>query len=140
MTLHESVHFALNATDPIANAQWEWLTKIPQGLGRIRLGHEHRVFLPVIYHQMHCLHIFHQGLLSIDVSQMGREHVRHCLDYLRQTFLCGAADMLESGDFLERDYEVERVGDTLVCEDWEQAYAALDKNFYEEGKWLHDWN
>ncbi|KIJ64929.1 hypothetical protein HYDPIDRAFT_65502, partial [Hydnomerulius pinastri MD-312] len=59
------------------------------------------------------------------------EHLHHCFNYLRQTFLCESADTLELGDFMQRDFENERVGDTLVCHDWEQVYTALDENHQE---------
>lgn len=79
-------------------------------------------------------------------------HVRHCFDYLRQTLLCSAASTVERGDFMKDagrgfggDGEGEEEGrmwrgDTLVCEDWERAFEALDVNLREWEEWKAAWN
>ncbi|EIM87745.1 uncharacterized protein STEHIDRAFT_167216 [Stereum hirsutum FP-91666 SS1] len=85
-------------------------------------------------------------------------HVRHCFDYLRQTLLCSAASTVERGDFMKSagryfgDDSLAREGtdgddggrmwrgDTLVCEDWESVFGALDGNLGEWEEWKAMWN
>lgn len=140
MTLQESVRFDLNASDPIADKEWELLSVIPEGFGRTRLGPEYRLFVITVYHQMHCLRKIQVGLLERDDPISTHHHVLHCLNYLRQLFLCAAADSLEEGDFLEKNYEVDRVGDQLVCQDWERVYDVLDENYENWLDWRGQWN
>ena len=54
--------------------------------------------------------------------------------------LCQAADTLELGDFMERDFENDRVGDTVVCSDWSQVYNGLDDNYRNWTEWAREWN
>ncbi|KAJ7114042.1 hypothetical protein C8R44DRAFT_796149 [Mycena epipterygia] len=140
MTLHESVHFALNASDPVAADEWVLYSSIPKGIGRTRLGPNQRVFVLTVSHQMHCLRRIHIALLNREDALANYGHVHHCLNYLRQTLLCEAADTLERGDFMERDYELERISDTLVCRDWEKAFEILDGKYEEWLSWRDVWN
>lgn len=41
---------------------------------------------------------------------------------------------------MQKDYTVDRVGDTLVCQDWEKAYNVLDENYKEWLQWMDKWN
>jgi len=135
MTLHESMHFALNSSDTESQLEWESLPSWPKIIGRTHLGPEHRVFVVVFGHQLHCLWKLQQALLDYnrDEPQATYHHVHHCLNYLRQTLLCDSADTLEMGDFLSVDHEEDRMGDTLVCRDWGKAISVLEE--YHE-KWL----
>ncbi|KAF5367616.1 hypothetical protein D9757_010655 [Collybiopsis confluens] len=132
MTLYESVYYSLNGSQPTDLDEWDTLTLLPKGLGRVRLGPESRTFVLTYYHQRHCLRMIQNSL--IDQNDPGRlttstlEHMHHCFNYLRQTLLCEAADSLEKGDFLERDYEMDRTADTLVCRDWEAIFEVTDEN------------
>jgi hypothetical protein len=142
MTLQESTHFALNLSDPVAEQEWELLVSNPKGFGRTRLGpdHMHRVFVMTNYHQFHCLRKIEVGLLNRSHHISTPHHVQHCLNYLRQGFLCSATDSVEEGDFMEKNFEVDRVGDTLVCQDWERVYDTLDDNYKEWLGWMSKWN
>lgn len=143
LTLQETEHFTLNASD---DAEWDLISSIPRGIGRTRLGEEKRVFVLTSIHQMHCLRRIQLALLTRSTSdEDGRVeddplatpgHVSHCLNYLRQTILCDAAETLEKGDFMERDFfEGDRVGDTLVCRDWENAFGRFDRRYEEWREW-----
>ncbi|KAG2081253.1 hypothetical protein BD769DRAFT_769329 [Suillus cothurnatus] len=90
MTLHESVHFALNASDTESQLEWESLPTWPKIIGRTHLGPEHRVFVLVFGHQLHCLWMLQQALLDYnrDYPQVTYHHTHHCLNYLRQTLMC----------------------------------------------------
>lgn len=132
MTLHESVHFTMNSTGPLQEAEWETLTKNPDGLGRVRLGPDNRVLTAVFAHQLHCIRQIERAFIDRDHNISSPHHVSHCLNYLRQTFLCDAADTIEEGDFMKRNLQTDRVGDTLICWDWERVY--------EEMGLRHRWN
>lgn len=145
MTLYESVRFGLNLTDTSGSNDWEHLNVIPKGFGRTHLGPEQRVFVTVMYHQMHCLTMLHRALLDFEENPLWTDaasphHIWHCLDYLRQGILCKATDDVETGDFMERDFEEDRIGETLVCEDWERAYEELDANEAKWESWRGQWN
>ncbi|KZT01769.1 uncharacterized protein LAESUDRAFT_663257 [Laetiporus sulphureus 93-53] len=140
MTLHESVHFSLNLTDPIVDMEWESLAAHPGGFGRTQLGPDHCLFVLTFYHQLHCLWKFQSTLINRNDPGASPHHVQHCLNYLHQLFLCDAATTLELGDFMVRDFEQNRVGDTLVCRDWEKVYNVLDSAFVEWSTWSVQWN
>ena len=140
MTLHETVHFPPNGSDPIAELEWNNLVTAPKEAGRTRLGPDHRVFTMVFWHHFHCLWSIQRALNDPDDPYGGYEHLHHCFNYLRQTLLCQAADTLELGDFMERNFENDRVGDTMVCRDWEQVYTGLDENYQNWTEWAKEWN
>ncbi|KAJ7602493.1 hypothetical protein DFH06DRAFT_359759 [Mycena polygramma] len=135
MTLHESVHFSLNASDPLAHDEWVLYSSIPKGIGRTRLGPQQRVFVITVGHQMHCLRRIQAALVNREDPHANPAHVSHCLNYLRQTLLCEAAHMLERGDFMHRSFDLDRIGDTLVCKDWEGAFKFFDKKYEEWQEW-----
>jgi len=137
MSLHESIRYDINATDEIAKAEWETLNGIvPKGAGRTHLGPDHRVFGVTVFHQFHCLLWLQRGL----VANTADEHLHHCYNFLRQTILCTGADMLEDGDFMEKDYTRERLGSDLVCHDWSKLYNVLDEKYEDWWEWTLQWN
>ena len=141
MTLHESVHFTLlTGSDPVIATEWESLASHPDGFGRTRLGPNHRLFVMTFYHQLHCIWKFQQALVDRSDPTASHHHVQHCLNYLRQTLLCEAAENVEEGDFMKRDFEQDRVGDTLICRDWEMVYNVLDSAYAEWERWSMQWN
>lgn len=142
LTLQNSIHFTLNTTlTPSLQQTWKTITTHPLGLGRIHLGPEKRLFVTAFYHQLHCLRMLQQGILDRKHWFATREHVQHCLSYLRQTFLCAAADGLEGNDFMEWEEEGVRGGATgyaggmLVCRDWEEVYRRMGQSWEEWEVW-----
>ncbi|EED80168.1 predicted protein, partial [Postia placenta Mad-698-R] len=109
------------------------------GVGRTRLGPDHRLFVITFHHQMHCL-LQIQLSLTMPVESTTPPHIQHCLNYLRQTFLCAGLDSLEEGDFMERDFERDRQGGDMVCNDWTQVYGALDENYEQWLSWSSTYN
>lgn len=89
------------------------------------------------YHQLHCVREIERGLVDLDDAEATSHHMKHCLDYLRQTILCSATDTLEKGDFLQRNWELERksVADDLVCWDWELIFRELGDGWDEFTTW-----
>ncbi|KAJ7578713.1 hypothetical protein C8J56DRAFT_1170445 [Mycena floridula] len=140
MSTHETIRYDLDLSDPIAETEWDLLLSNPKGFGRTRLGPDYRVFVIVFYHQMHCLRKIEAGLLNRSHPISTPHHVQHCINYLRQTFLCGADDALEHGDFMLKDYETDRLGNERVCQDWDRAYDVLDDNYNGWLQWRSKWN
>ncbi|KAH7929040.1 hypothetical protein BV22DRAFT_1117083 [Leucogyrophana mollusca] len=117
--------------EPSVDKVWETLGTHPKGLGRVHMGPDDRLFSVVMAHQLHCIREMERAFLNPNHLMSSPHHVQHCLNYLRQTLLCDAADSLEEGDFLQRDYEQDRLGDTLVCWDWTKVYDVLGDEFAE---------
>ncbi|KAG9309708.1 hypothetical protein JVU11DRAFT_10384 [Chiua virens] len=132
MTLHESVRFTLgNGTDEAVDTTWGTLFANPPGLGRVHLGKDDRILAVTFVHQLHCVRELARAFHYPRSDHFSVGHQQHCINYLRQTLLCDAADTLEEGDFTRRDFEMDRVGDTAVCLDWERVYDTLGSNFRE---------
>lgn len=132
MTLHESVRFALEDVDDEAvDKTWGTLFANPSGLGRVKLGENDRLFVATFFHQLHCVRELSRAFHRPRSNLVSKEHQHHCLNYLRQTLLCDAADTLEEGDFMSRDFEVDRTGGTLVCWDWEKVYDVMGRMWRE---------
>jgi len=140
MILQETIHYSVDTTADwqIQDEEWMALLKQPEGVGYTHLGEEHRLFLVTFHHQLHCVHQLQLALAGVIARD--QVHIRHCFNYLRQTLLCTSADMLEEGDFMMKDYTYDRIGDALVCKDWERLYNALDEDDREWMKWRADWD
>ena len=137
MVVEESVHYI--AGDGLG-AKDEWRYQRGFGFdGAARLGANNRTFAVSLYHQTHCLLYLHAQLTdranANDNDDGGRfAHHQHCLNYLRQQALCHPDLTLEWGDFARRDFEVDRVGETHVCRDFETAW---DDNTEKWLEWYH---
>jgi hypothetical protein len=125
MTVEESVHYLIFGTE----AKEEWATNSPAGFGYVRMGPDRRVFALDLFHQLHCLRLM-RAALGGDYSPKTREHMGHCLNFVRQFALCDLNLTLEPPDVLDRDFEVKRTGATHVCTDWRQVFRALEDNYY----------
>lgn len=55
-------------------------------------------------------------------------HFVHCMTYLRQIFICNADMTLESGDFMQLNFTIDRVGQTRKCRDWWNVTAWINEN------------
>ena len=132
MTLHESVRFALgDGSDNAVDKTWGTLFANPPGIGRVHLGEDDRIFAATFIHQLHCIRELTRAFHHPRSNLVSVEHQHHCLSYLRQTLLCDAADTLEEGDFMMRDFEVDRVGDMAVCWDWTKVYDVMGRSYWE---------
>jgi Mycotoxin biosynthesis protein UstYa len=133
MVVEESVHYI--AGGPGGKDEWRY----QRGFGfdgAARLGAHNRTFAVSLYHQEHCLLYLHAQLTDRGANdENGRfAHHQHCLNYLRQQALCHPDLTLERGDFATRDFEVDRVGETHVCRDFETAW---DDNTERWLEWYH---
>ncbi|KAK0210112.1 hypothetical protein DFS33DRAFT_1251697, partial [Desarmillaria ectypa] len=123
LTLQESTHFAWDSPDNSTRAEFGSLLHYPS---LSHLGPNHRMTILSWFHNIHCIAQIRAALINHDDKVATPGHFAHCLQYLRQTLLCGASDMLEKGDFIKRDFAADRVGSDLVCYDWEQALTTLN--------------
>lgn len=184
MTLYDSVHYDLSPPPSLtpssshfspedyttllneSNHEWALLGTTPAGFGRTRLGPEQRMFVLTVYHHMHCIRKLEVALLDRTDHISTFHHALHCLNYLRQGFLCGAHEGLEEGDWMQgwgpEDWELlgfegqppanVKVGEVgtgykqgtirgeMICEDWEMAYDKFDKNHERFVEWRNEWN
>ena len=135
MVVEESVHYSITAPEAIN----EWLYNSPFGTGSVRLGPNKRGFFVSMFHELHCLRLMRTALASAPKSPM-IDHSFHCLNYLRQSALCASDTTLEPGDFMQRDFTLDRIGATHVCRDWDPIYEDLRINWVEWYLYLQDRN
>lgn len=133
MTFEESsTSFPLNGPE----GDEVWSSLIPDShLGYVRLGPDRRIFAIAMFHELHCVNIFRTALDEPDGGGGSRQghHVQHCLNYLRQLFLCSADHTLEPYDFLSQNlnYTKDGIGATRECRDWKAVYEGADLNYRE---------
>ncbi|KAJ7153217.1 hypothetical protein C8R46DRAFT_1166192 [Mycena filopes] len=113
-----------------------WATTNAKGFGYVRLGNEQRAFAVSMFHQLHCVRLMRAGLAG-RYDAYARGHMQHCLNYIRQMILCSPDLTLEPPDVLTRDFELDRVGATHICSDWESMYTEAASNF---GRWYRPAN
>ncbi|KAF5310068.1 hypothetical protein D9619_010314 [Psilocybe cf. subviscida] len=136
LALQETVHYGYNITyDPDSQKEWDQILDSPDGTGRIHLGPMHRTFVLTFYHQLHCIVELKEALVNRKNTWASPHHVNHCLQYLRQTFLCQASDTLEEGDFMDRNFETERFGPDVECFDWERVYQEVGAQWLLFSEW-----
>jgi hypothetical protein len=129
MVVEESVHYA---PDPMAEDEW-WSERGVGFDGAGRIGANNRTFAVSLYHQEHCLlYLYRQLTNRTTKSQV--PHYQHCLNYLREQALCHPDLTLEPGDFVTRNFEVDRVGQVHTCRDFETAWDYNTKSWLD---WYH---
>jgi Mycotoxin biosynthesis protein UstYa len=158
MVVEESVHYVAGGGEgggpgsgSGGNLKDEWQYQRGFGFdGAARLGADNRTFAVSLYHQEHCLLYFHAQLTdrTKDDDDSGAPgaggpsrsaHHQHCLNYLRQKALCHPDLTLEPGDFAAtRDFEVDRVGETHVCRDFDTAWDYNTEGWLEWYQFLKD--
>lgn len=125
MSLEPTIHYQLEG--PEADADWDALA--PRK-GIIHLGSQSHPFSIALFHELRCLDIFRQEILSFRQENSTRVQElsalsRHCLNYLRQTTLCRADMSLIA---ILGHHHGELFPDTYECKDWRRVYAALEDN------------
>lgn len=133
MTLQESLRFSISQQD--SKAIWKSIDSTHSQPFKefLHFGPYRFRFNVAVQHQLHCLQTIHTGLSGTFHTVGQDEHMEHCFHYLRQTYLCYADPYLEAGDFMARNYTVERVQDTRICRDWQLYSDFRDRNFQD---WL----
>ncbi|KAL1688289.1 hypothetical protein GGG16DRAFT_94826 [Schizophyllum commune] len=125
MTMQESAVYPLLGYD----SDEIWTTIASKSIGYARFGPDDRLLLPSMFHDLHCLRMLNSAFGHASPGWAHIHHVRHCLGYLRTSILCRPDLTLEPGDFTQRDFDVDWVGETHTCRDHSVIYDFLDKNF-----------
>ncbi|KAI0318451.1 hypothetical protein OF83DRAFT_1115844 [Amylostereum chailletii] len=129
---------------PVADAEWR-LTQPQTHYGYVRLGPDRRTFAVAMFHELHCVNTFRKALLMPAAREENLHHVQHCLNYLRQLFLCAADATLEPGDFAKREYYrgapgmegvIGEWGATRECRDWSVIIDAAEENYVDWREFL----
>ncbi|EIN04128.1 hypothetical protein PUNSTDRAFT_138857 [Punctularia strigosozonata HHB-11173 SS5] len=127
MTFEESVRLKVDGS--LAGAEW-FSQRVPaKHAGYIQLGPEKRLFAVAMYHELHCVNTFRKALADPKDADGTPHHVQHCLNYLRQLFLCSADATLEPYDWTLRNYTQEPVGITRQCRDWTVVYERMEESY-----------
>ncbi|KIJ53317.1 hypothetical protein M422DRAFT_222673 [Sphaerobolus stellatus SS14] len=116
MDIDNSVHYGVN--EPEADAEWDAL--VPND-GVVELDGE--IYTISMFHQLRCLNVIRLALR--ERGDRGPTDLdRHCLNYLRQMFLCrGDTHMEMIGGVAKHgeDYTNE-----FVCNDWRAVYDEIE--------------
>jgi len=125
LEVEQSVHFSLDRED----GESIWRASTPNGGGYVHLGSDMRLYSIAMFHQLHCIERLREAL----IGEGDTHHPQHCLSYLRQSIVCQPDLTLESGDFMETNFnskeEKARVGTTHTCGDWSVVYEAVEGNW-----------
>lgn len=126
----DSFHYALDTELGIA----EWNATLPKGGTVLRLGPDHRAFTLSMFHQLRCLNIVRDTLVTLyhdrstDVGHKRMRMAEHCMNYLRQTVICRADLRLESVR-ASSGPQVTVSDITHTCKDWTAVYRAAEDNY-----------
>ena len=131
--------------DSIGNDDWASILYYTTE-GRVTFGQEQRAFIPAFFHQFHCVRGLYRSIVypgqhdDVNFLKAPDEHVQHCLNYLRQMFLCNPSDMLEKGDFMDSTFDDGAIGSDLVCQDWELLFDEMNTNHEQFLQWNAEWD
>lgn len=129
--LRNTTHFEMDLEDRVSRLEWTTLSDHPFV---VHIGGDGRAFQVALYHQLHCIHVMEEAFLRGEYHGLNSQHIEHCGNYLRQSFLCMANDDIEGGDFLET--RGDRNSGNKVCRDWMSVSAVVKRNLKD---WLN-WN
>lgn len=145
LSLHEPSGFSLSPNDSVSDAEWVTMVYYTRE-GRVQFGTEQRAFMPSYFHQFHCLRGLERAIVfpgrqdDVNILKAPDVHTQHCLNYLRQLFLCNYASSLERGDFMANSFAPGTTGSDLVCQDWEVLFSEMDRRNMEFQQWITAWN
>ncbi|KAF5353570.1 hypothetical protein D9757_013706 [Collybiopsis confluens] len=124
LPFEETVHYGTG--DSVSRDEWFW--GFPQGGGWALSGDSFETGYFSMYHELHCL----EAIAIKPWEEPG--HTGHCLTIMRQSALCEPDLTLERGDFVKRDFELDREGPTRMCKDWEavRTMATRKWNLWEQ--------
>ncbi|KAI0311631.1 hypothetical protein OF83DRAFT_1087560 [Amylostereum chailletii] len=141
VTTFEYDSFPISGED--AASQWQSI--YPPGYGFVRLGDSSRLLCVAMFHELHCIEKMRIWLDDPFNPEASAPHLHHCMNYLRQLFLCGADLTLEPID-MEGDAVIgddtdlsTRSGRSLsrACGDSAELYDVASENYL---KWKASWN
>ncbi|EKM48274.1 uncharacterized protein PHACADRAFT_132502 [Phanerochaete carnosa HHB-10118-sp] len=127
MILEETMRY--DTGSKLSNVEW-LLTRAPWGhAGYVRIGEDYRAYGIAMVHQLHCVEMFARALPDPEDANASPPHIAHCLQYLKQLFLCNSDTTLEPYNFEDRDFASHPVGMSRTCRNWAAVYAAADENY-----------
>ena len=130
MTYQESSRFEIQNYSG-SQSNWNTLVKNQFGIGFHHIGPFHHRFISAAYHSLHCVYTFGRDMEKPNHLNETSHHLVHCMMYLRQLFMCNADATLEPGDFTAKNLEVDRMGVTRQCRDWQTVAGWIDQNAIE---------
>ncbi|KZT23821.1 hypothetical protein NEOLEDRAFT_1135976 [Neolentinus lepideus HHB14362 ss-1] len=131
MFQEDTVHYQMD--DPVADIEWDALAP---GRGLIYFGEDHAPFTISMFHQLRCVNVIRGELVrrhsEDDFDSTPPYLVQHCLNYIRQVFLCNIDIRL--------DMVLGPVGyvypHPYTCRDWNVVYQEVEKNHRMHSEWL----
>lgn len=123
-----------------------WHSVYPEGYGFVRLGSGDRILCTAMFHQLHCLEKMRILLDDPFNTEVSFPHQQHCMNYLRQLFLCKADVTLEPilehvhGAELDESTDLSMLsgdGVTYECGDSKVLYHTAASNYLD---WKARWN
>lgn len=116
----------------------EWAKLMPSGGHLVHIAAPNpqspttETYTSTLFHQLKCLDIIREQYISRPVQVPPPGLTRHCMSYLRQTFLCRPTLWLESTKnargVASRDYDA-------VCRDWTKVYEEAERNYDAYVRW-----
>ena len=145
MTIQIDPH-SFPISGPGATEKWESI--YPPGYGFVRLGDSARLLCVAMFHQLHCIEKMRIFLDNPNDTHVGFPHQQHCMNYLRQSFLCKTdltlepldMDALDINTIYADDLDISsRSGSGVahICGDWETTYEVVGDNYKQ---WKSSWN
>ncbi|THH03568.1 hypothetical protein EW145_g6169 [Phellinidium pouzarii] len=122
LVTEQTTHYQLNGSE--ADMEWEMLLPLPARL--VRLGPDFRPFAVSMLHTLHCLDRLRHYLYETPTTNVGREHVEHCANYIREDILCGANTRLIPAGGVDGD--IGNLNMEYTCRDWTAVYVVIQKN------------
>ncbi|KAF9556155.1 hypothetical protein CPC08DRAFT_694709 [Agrocybe pediades] len=119
--LRDTVRFQTDRKN-ISRLEWNTLSYHPFV---IHIGDERRAYQVALFHELHCLHVMEEAFIRGEYHGLNAHHIRHCENYLRQSFLCMADNSIERGDFSTTWTSEDRNMGTKICKDWMGVSSAV---------------
>ena len=123
LVVEPTVHYQLNGS----LADQEWALLLPRPAALVRLGPHYRPFAISMLHSLHCLDKLRHSIREPPRTPIGRMHVEHCANYLRESILCAADSTLEPVPKEETD-NYGSFSLTRECRNWMAVYEEIQRN------------
>ena len=124
-----TIRFELDTPDGVA----EWGANVP-GNGLAYLGESKHPFTVAMMHELRCLDIIRDTVVSDTSTEESSTLARHCLNYVRQSIFCRADTHLESVQYPNTAHPVD-IESVYECKDWGAVYDAVKQSQEEYAPW-----
>ncbi|KAL5522477.1 hypothetical protein ACEPAG_8493 [Sanghuangporus baumii] len=123
LVIESTVHYQLNGS--LADQEWGML--LPEPAILVRLGPHYRPFAISMLHSLHCLDKLRHSIQEAPRTRIGRIHVEHCANYIRESVLCAADTTLEPTSKGRTNID-DLQAVTRKCRDWTAVYEEIRRN------------